>query len=1125
MSSGTAADLSSNSTVSGAPTGASLLGAFESPAGNASNFGQRIRGIISPPLTGAYTFYIAGDAPAQLYLSNDTNPANEQIIASVAAPTAAEKWTQSAAQRSVSIILNAGSSYFIEALSKVSTGTGDIGVAWSLPNGTFNGPISGQYLAPIVPTVQIWDTQPIAARGDNVPAIFTVTRSGGSTALPVTVSYALGGTAVNGVDYKSLGGTVTIPAGAQSAAINVLGIDDKLSHSTKTITLTLTAGASYNLAAPSDVTTSGTILGSNPAVNSGTQLEPANAATLLKVLGSTTNSKTSVMSVSAMPFTSAVDLQTTTSTNAGTLFPFTVPTSGAIAKGDVLFFQFYAKSLNADGSAIEFTSKVEQSASPNSYLTTYLNSAGAYWRKYVVPISANASYAAGAARLDFRLNNDTQSMEVGGVSLVDLHKTVGVSSLPTTPAVYDNNYNDAWRAAAQASIDQIRQGNLTINVTDASGKPIPGAVVSVQQVRQAFNFGAAVNGHYLTTTDDPEYNNVYRGLVQNLLNTATSEYNLKWPFWATQRQVAIDNANWITNAGLTLRGHNLVWPNFQYLPPEVQTTYQAMLNNPKQGKAAAAAWLEQTIIAHITDEVGTLKGLPAEWDTLVEPYANHEVTDIVGKANVVNWFKAAHAADPNARLYVNDYGIIGTDTSHQSNYYQWIQYLLNNGAPLGGIGEESHFAALPPTIKQVQSFFSQFGQFHIPIDITEFDVNTGNQQLLADFARDYMTEAFSQPLATDFIAWDFWAGTAVRPNSALVGKNYQLTPFGQVWVDQIFGQWSTNAQGTTFASGQYSTRAYTGTLNVTVTLGNQTKTVQVSLSTAGTSVTIALANSASTTPNLTATVAAAGVKLAWKPWAANAAHYVVQRSDDNVRFAPLATVASNATGFFDVTAWPTLTEYYRVIAVDVGGNPISTASARSTPAVLAPANFFYISGSIGASPLGSASFNNGVYTLAGGGADIGGASDHFSCDFDDMLGDGTIITHLSSLQSNTANAKAGLMLRGDNSVTSAFIDVVTTPGHGILLQYRTAAGGQAVTVALNNTVAMPWLKLTRAANSFTAWASADGVTWTQVGSAITLAMPMAPLAGLIVSSGVAGKSSTATFDEFSETPGTVRLHA
>ena len=221
--------------------------------------------------------------------------------------------------------------------------------------------------------------------------------------------------------------------------------------------------------------------------------------------------------------------------------------------------------------------------------------------------------------------------------------------------------------------------------------------------------------------------------------------------------------------------------------------------------------------------------------------------------------------------------------------------------------------------------------------------------------------------------------------------------------------------------------------------------------------------------------------VSWKPWASNAARYVIQRSDDNVNFAAIASLPANATHYFDVNAWPTLTEFYRVIALDTAGNPISTASTTLTPSTLAPADFFYVTGDIGSTPAGSTTFANGTYTLVGGGADIGGASDHFHCDFDNALGDTTLIAHVASLQSKTATAKAGLMIRTDNTVNSAFVDVVTTPGGGILLQYRSASAGPTTTVALGNASSLPWLKLARAGNSFSAYASVDGVTWARSG--------------------------------------------
>ena len=55
--------------------------------------------------------------------------------------------------------------------------------------------------------------------------MFTIRRDGPTNA-SLTVTYDLGGTASNGVDYVELPGTATIPAGEQSTLISVVPIDD-----------------------------------------------------------------------------------------------------------------------------------------------------------------------------------------------------------------------------------------------------------------------------------------------------------------------------------------------------------------------------------------------------------------------------------------------------------------------------------------------------------------------------------------------------------------------------------------------------------------------------------------------------------------------------------------------------------------------------------------------------------------------------------------------------------------------------------------------------------------------------------------------------------------------------------
>lgn len=69
-------------------------------------------------------------------------------------------------------------------------------------------------------------------------ALFRVLRSG-STSNALTVNYAISGTASNGADYEQLSGVVTIPAGAHSADIKIIPIDDELAEGIETVVLAL----------------------------------------------------------------------------------------------------------------------------------------------------------------------------------------------------------------------------------------------------------------------------------------------------------------------------------------------------------------------------------------------------------------------------------------------------------------------------------------------------------------------------------------------------------------------------------------------------------------------------------------------------------------------------------------------------------------------------------------------------------------------------------------------------------------------------------------------------------------------------------------------------------------------
>jgi len=126
---------------------------FEAPRNAGDNYGQRLRGYITAPATGDYTFWIAGDDQSELRLSSDDHPGRAAVIARVSSYTPYRGWTTAAEQKSALIRLTAGKRYYIEARQKDGTGDDHLSVGWQGPGiaGDAERPIPGARLAPFDP--------------------------------------------------------------------------------------------------------------------------------------------------------------------------------------------------------------------------------------------------------------------------------------------------------------------------------------------------------------------------------------------------------------------------------------------------------------------------------------------------------------------------------------------------------------------------------------------------------------------------------------------------------------------------------------------------------------------------------------------------------------------------------------------------------------------------------------------------------------------------------------------------------------------------------------------------------------------------------------------------------------
>lgn len=145
----TIADLTSAPSFPGRPAVRGVLvDYFETPLDFADQYGQRIRGFLSPPETGEYTFWIASDDQSVLYLGVDEDPARKRLIAAVNGWTGYRDWFAEPNQQSVPVRLEAGRYYYIEALMKEGGGGDHLSVRWARPSGGIEEPIPASYFFP-----------------------------------------------------------------------------------------------------------------------------------------------------------------------------------------------------------------------------------------------------------------------------------------------------------------------------------------------------------------------------------------------------------------------------------------------------------------------------------------------------------------------------------------------------------------------------------------------------------------------------------------------------------------------------------------------------------------------------------------------------------------------------------------------------------------------------------------------------------------------------------------------------------------------------------------------------------------------------------------------------------------
>ncbi len=432
-------------------------------------------------------------------------------------------------------------------------------------------------------------------------------------------------------------------------------------------------------------------------------------------------------------------------------------------------------------------------------------------RTYRRAAVCDEDFQPGEARLSVHFAAMAQTLEVHWTALEVFPEDTPEEQLNIDPIIWDGKEETAkWRTAAERRIDRLRKRDLEINVIDSSGQPVSGASVSVRQKQHQWRFGTFVSGKLLENSPDGKR---YKKEILKRYNFVTlPAYLANWG-WRDEviRTSYFELADWAQKNGLPARGHLLVYPGWTATPEE-------WFKIPKPE-------LKEKMAAHIPEATAAFaaRGV-TEWDVANELRFNREFMGEIGGVKVAaEWFKMARKHNPAGKLYLNETVILpnrGDTEAEQKILEDQFKLLVDEGAPIDGIGLQGHFGDEFTSPKRLMEILDRIGKLDRDIMITEFDMSNQDKRAQGEFVRDFYTVCFSHPKVKGVVQWGFWEGEMWKPSGHLLTKDWEETPGSKAYNDLVFDKWWTQESALTDALGKSTVRAFQGIQTVTITHKN-----------------------------------------------------------------------------------------------------------------------------------------------------------------------------------------------------------------------------------------------------------------------------------------------------------------
>ena len=261
----------------------------------------------------------------------------------------------------------------------------------------------------------------------------------------------------------------------------------------------------------------------------------------------------------------------------------------------------------------------------------------------------------------------------------------------------------------------------------------------------SFHIGVALNAGQILGADPSDAR-----VIAGHFNSYTAENEMKWErIHPTEGNFSFKIADALADLGekndAFLVGHTLLWHN--------QTPDWVFEDS--EGKPADRDRVLARLKNHITTVVTRYKGRFDGWDVVNEAL-NEDGTmresnwrDALGDDYIAEAFMAAHAADPDAKLYYNDYNLY--KPGKRAGAVAIVKDLQARGIPIHGVGIQGHYGLDNPPLEELEATIVALAELEVKVMITELDVSVlpfpDSSQWGADLSTNFALSAELNPYA------------------------------------------------------------------------------------------------------------------------------------------------------------------------------------------------------------------------------------------------------------------------------------------------------------------------------------------------------------------------------------------